>query len=205
MPTPLNCPEGWILESAPTTPSDFSQTLPDYDMPLSSVVYTGRRLFFEYWWEPVPEIASVQSNCGDEVTLVATIYLESSTSVTYNLGLLANVPRVGEALEITGSVSYSTTQTEGASVGFEKTVGPEPNWEFLIIPLILKCRAIRTWSSPSLPWYAGLAPQGPGPYHFRYGDPPIVIRAGYMVCRRWCGPIVRVGGEVGVEEIPSHD
>jgi len=86
-----------------------------------------------YAWEQHDHLAQ-QSSCGAKGTFTASLTHEKGTTTTYQIGGLLNI--AGEAAEVSGSYSYSVSESRGTGTSQTVEFGAE-GYEYLMIPVVL--------------------------------------------------------------------
>lgn len=172
---PIQCEEGWDLESMPSTPSDTFQA----DPPKAG--YLGTYIEFKkgtHEWVFAEDGQWKQCPCNKLCNFTYNITFEGGASV-----------QVGAVL-VEGSLSYSI----GSGTGIEITVGPDPTHEFIGRPIVLQYVVVKGWyynKRGTLRALWDFARGGPlalwvPDLHITDTEAPMYTRASWMICRRRC-------------------
>ncbi len=195
----LSCPYGWQLESLPSTPETLERDLPDLSPWYTSVQFTNRKLRGIYEWEHIPGVLPVQGSCSRRFNFTGAFTIEESSQHSINIGVLFNVPGMEEAVEISGGYQYTWGSSSGTGSGLEQEVGGEECWEFMATPVVLKFTICLSWNQSGVPWFDWInLLMNAKDYRIQaktilayagFGsicEPPLYLRGGLMVCKRWC-------------------
>jgi hypothetical protein len=88
----------------------------------------------------------VRGGCGQRVAFAGSYIVESSSTVTLNLGTLFNVPGAQEAVEIQVAAEYSWSSTTGVGISLQTEPLGEECYEYMAIPIVLKFEVCESYS-----------------------------------------------------------